>query len=120
MYSITYSCISFRVEASNIRPLGRILPAKAFNVIPEGILNKLKLRDIFFRLNLLTCKSLFPPVFWHCLACQIETIRCVIYTQWCRSKPIARGALLITRGTLFLHASLQETLILNPRIYINK
>ena len=28
------------------------------------------------------------------------------YTQWCRSKPIARGALLIARGALFLHASL--------------
>ena len=28
------------------------------------------------------------------------------YIQWCRSKPIARGALLIARGALFLHASL--------------
>ena len=28
------------------------------------------------------------------------------FDQWCRSKPIARGALLIARGALFLHAFL--------------
>ena len=28
------------------------------------------------------------------------------YPQWCRSKSIGRGALLIARGALFLYASL--------------
>ena len=40
--------------------------------------------------------------------------------QWCRSKSIARGASLITRGALFLYVSLLEILKLIPRTYIRK
>ena len=39
--------MSFGTGVSNMWPAGKIRRAKAFSVAPEGVLNKLKPRDIF-------------------------------------------------------------------------